>query len=61
MQEKELPLVVGAAYEVLSANEVMKAESNRHSKLDKYVNSINHSISRHNRKLIYFNNHIWGI
>ncbi len=61
MQEKELPLAVGAEYEVLSANEIMKAEVDRHGQLGKYSDSISHSISQHNKKLIYFNSHIWGL
>ncbi|MFI3173557.1 MAG: ISLre2 family transposase [Eubacteriales bacterium] len=61
MQEKELPLAVGAEYDVLSAKEIMKAESNRHGQLGKYTESISHSVSQHNKKIIYFNSHIWGL
>jgi hypothetical protein len=60
-QEKELPKAVGAEYDVLSCRQILSSERNRHGELGKYVESISHSISSQNKKVIYFNSHIWGL
>lgn len=33
----------------------------RHGELGKYVESISHSMSIQNKKVVYFNSHIWGL
>ena len=46
---------------ILSSTQIISSEKNRHRELGKYVESITHSISEHNKKLVYFNTHIWGL
>lgn len=60
-QKKELPKASGAEYDVLSSTQILMSEQNRHGKLGKYVDSISHSMSLHNRKIVYFNSQIWGL
>lgn len=60
-QKKDLPKAVGAEYDVLSGSEIMESEKNRHGQLGKYVESISHSMSVHNRKIVNFNAHIWNL
>lgn len=60
-QKRNLPKAAGAEYEILSSTEIIKSEKNRHGELGKYVENINHSISLQNRKIVYFNSHIWGL
>lgn len=60
-QKKELPQAVGAEYEILSSAQILQSEKNRHGMLGKYTEAISHSISLQNRKIIYFNSHIWGL
>ncbi len=60
-QEKELPLAAGAEYQVLSKSQISESEKNRHEQLGKYVESISHSISTQNKKIIGFNSRIWGL
>ena len=60
-QKRDIPKAVGAEYDVLSSAEVIQSEKNRHGQLGKYVNSISHSISHQNQKIVYFNAHIWGL
>ena len=60
-QKKEMPKAVGAEYGVLSGYDIINSEKKRHGELGKYVDSINHSISDHNRKVIYLSRHIWGL
>lgn len=60
-QEKEMPKAVGAEYEVLSSTQMLASEVNRHGALGKYVESITHSMSDHNKKVTYFNSNIWGL
>lgn len=60
-QKEELPKAAGAEYDVISAAEVLETEKNRHKQLGKYVESMSHSMSKHNRKITYFNSHIWGL
>ena len=60
-QKRELPKAVGEEYEILSSTEIIRSEKNRHGELGKYVESIHHSISSQNRKIVYFNSHIWDL
>ena len=60
-QKREMPIAVGAEYDVLSCTEILQSEKNRHKDLGKYTESIQHSISLQNKKIIYFNSHIWGV
>lgn len=60
-QKKELPKVVGAEYDILSSSQILISEKNRHGELGKYMDVMSHSMSLHDRKLVYFNSHIWGL
>lgn len=60
-QEKKLPKAAGAEYEVLSSVQVLASEKNRHGELGKYVESITHSMSLQNKKIVHFNAQIWGL
>lgn len=60
-QKREMPKAVGAEYDVLSCTEILQSEKNRHKDLGKYTESIQHSISLQNKKIIYFNSHIGGL
>lgn len=60
-QKKTMPKAVGAEYDVLSSTEIINSEKNRHGELGKYVESISHRVSIHNKKVVYFNAHIWGL
>ena len=61
-QRKELPKAAGAEEnDIISSAEMLRAEKNRHYKLGKYFESINHSISADARKYVWFKAHIWGL
>lgn len=60
-QKRNLPKAAGAEYDVLSSTEIIQSEKNRHGELGKYLDTISHSVSLHNRKIVYFNSHIWGL
>ena len=60
-QEKKLPKAAGAEYELLSSSQIIASEKNRHGELGKYVDTITHSLSMQNKKIVYFNAHIWGL
>ena len=60
-QKRDVPKAVGAEYDVLSSTEIIQSEKNRHGALGKYVDSISHSVSLQNKKIVYFNSHIWGL
>lgn len=60
-QKRKLPKVSGTEYDVLSSTEIIRTEKNRHGELGKYVDTIRHSVSLQNRKIVYFNSHIWGL
>ena len=60
-QKRKLPKVSGTEYDVLSSTEIIQSEKNRHGELGKYVDTIRHSVSLQNRKIVYFNSHIWGL
>lgn len=58
---KLLPKVAGAEYDVLSSAEIIRSEKNRNGELGKYTESISHRVSLQNKKIVYFNSHIWGL
>ena len=60
-QDKDIPKASGAEYDVLSSTQMSQSEKNRHGELGKYTETIRHSLSLQNRKIIYFNSHIWGL
>lgn len=60
-QEKKLPKASGGEYDVLSSAQILVSEKNRHGELGKYVDSISHSMTLQNKKIVYFNAHIWGL
>lgn len=60
-QKKELLKVAGDEYDVLTIRQILVSEKNRHGELGKYMDAISHSLSLHDRKLVYFNSHIWGL
>lgn len=60
-QKREQPKAAGSEYDVLSSTEVIQSEKSRHGELGKYVDSINHTVSHQNKKIVYFNSHIWGL
>ncbi len=60
-QKKDMQKVAGAEYDVFSSAEIIQSEKSRHGELGKYVESINHSVSVKNKKMIYFHSHIWGL
>lgn len=60
-QNRELPKAAGAEYDVISAEQMLRNERNRHGELGKYVEAISHSVSLDTKKKVYFNAHIWGL
>lgn len=60
-QKKKLPKAAGSEYDVLSSTQIIASERSRHGELGKYVESITHSMSLQNKKIVYFNSHIWGL
>ena len=60
-QKRDLKQAAGEEYDVLSSTQMIQSEKNRHGELGKYVESISHSISIQNKKVVYFNSHIWGL
>ena len=60
-QKRDLQKAAGEEYDVLSSTQMIQSEKNRHGELGKYVESISHSVSLQNRKIVYFNSHIWGL
>lgn len=60
-QKRNMPKAAGAEYDVLSSTQIIQSEKNRHGKLAKYVDSISHSMSLQNKKMVYFNSQIWGL
>ena len=37
------------------------SEKSRHGELGKYIDRMSHTISLQNKKIVYFNSHIWGL
>jgi hypothetical protein len=60
-QKKELPKAAGAGQDILSSTQIIASERSRHGELGKYVERITHSLSLQNKKIVYFNSHIWGL
>lgn len=60
-QKRESPKAVGTEYDVLSSTQILASEKKRHGELGKYVEAISHSVSLQNKKIVYFNSHIWGL
>lgn len=60
-QKKGIPKASGGENDVLSSAQILVSEKNRHEELGKYVDRISHSISIQNKKIVYFNAHIWGL
>lgn len=60
-QKREIPKVVGAEYDILRSTDILRSEKNRHGIVGKYVEQISHTMTVHNKKLVYFNSHIWGL
>lgn len=61
-QKKEMPKAVGAEEDaVISCEEMLRAEKNKHYELGKYVESISHHVSNEVKKYAWFNTHIWGL
>ena len=60
-QTKEYSKAAGAEYDVLSSSQIITSEKSRHGELGKYVESISHSLSLQNKKIVYFNSHIRGL
>ena len=60
-QKRDLPKAVGSEYDVLSSTEVILSEKSRHGELGKYIDRMSHTISLQNKKIVYFNSHIWGL
>ena len=60
-QKQELPKAAGAEYNVLSCSEILSSEYQRHRDVAKYSEAISHSMSIHNKKVVSFNAHYWGL
>lgn len=60
-QKTVFPMASGCEYDVLSATDIMLSEKNRHGELGKYLSCISHSMSIHNRKVVFFQSHLWGL
>ena len=60
-QKHAIPKAAGAEYDVLSSADIIQSEKSRHRELGKYVESISHTMSLQNKKIVYFNSHIWGL
>lgn len=60
-QKRELPKVAGAESDILSSEEIIRSEKNRHRELGKYVEAISRTVSLDTKKKVYFNEQIWGL
>ena len=60
-QKKEFQETAGLEKDILSSSQILHSEKNRHGELGKYMESISHSLSLQNKKIIYFATHIWGL
>ena len=60
-QKHAISKAAGAEYDVLSSADIIRSEKSRHGELGKYVESISHTMSLQNKKIVYFNSHIWGL
>ena len=61
-QREELPKAAGAEKnDIISCEEMLRAEKNKRYELGKYTESISHSVSVDVKKYAWFNAHIWGL
>jgi hypothetical protein len=60
-QKKKLPKAAGLEQDVLSSTQIIVSERRRHGELGKYLDSMTHTMSLQNRKIVYFNTQIWGL
>jgi hypothetical protein len=60
-QKKELPKAAGSENDILTGAQIIGSERKRHGELGKYLDSMTHTMSLQNRKIVYFNTHIWGL
>jgi hypothetical protein len=60
-QKKELTKAAGSEQDVLSSTQIIASERRRHGELGKYLDSMTHTMSLQNRKIVYFNTQIWGL
>ena len=60
-QKKELPKAVGAEYDVLSAESIIRTEKRKHGEIGKYLEMISHSVSLETKKKVFFQSHMWGL
>jgi hypothetical protein len=60
-QKKELPKAVGSENDILTSTQMIRSERRRHGELGKYLDSMTHTMSLQNRKIVYFNTQIWGL
>lgn len=58
-QKRKIAKAAGAEYEVISCEQMLRAERNRHGVLGKYTDIISHSLTRDSKKRTYFKSHIW--
>jgi hypothetical protein len=60
-QKKGLSKAAGAEEDIISCEEMLRSERNKHYQLGKYMESISHSVSVDVKKYAWFNAHIWGL
>ena len=60
-QKKELPIAVGAEYDVLSSLDIIRSEKNRHGQLGKYMERIKNTVPLEIKKKAYFQSHVWSL
>ena len=60
-QKKELPIAVGAEYDVLSSLDIIRSEKNRHGQLGKYIETFKNTIPLEIKKKAYFQSHVWNL
>ena len=60
-QKKGVQETVNLEKDILSCSQILQSEKNRHGELGKYMESISHSLSTQNKKIIYFATHIRGL
>ena len=57
-QKKGFQENAGLEKDILGSSQILQSEKNRHRELGKYMESISHSLSLQNKKIIYFATHI---
>ncbi len=58
-QKRKLAKAVGTEYQVISCEQMLRAEKNRHGELGKYTDTISHSLTGDSKKKTYFKSHTW--